>query len=45
MTLTLTDDLNLNLGTKEKVLPQGIDMLNRKTLPRKIKKLWPILKF
>ena len=37
----LTDDLD----TREKVLPQGIQLLNMKAISLTIQKLWPILKF
>ena len=42
-TLTLTDDLDL--GTTEKALPQGIHIWNIKALPLNILKLMPMLNF
>ena len=38
VSLTLTDDLDC--GTKERVLPQGIYLLNMKALSFTIQKLW-----
>ena len=43
MTWILTDDLDL--GTEEKVLPQGIQMWNMEALSVIIRMLWPMLKF
>ena len=39
--LILTDDLD----TKEKVVPQGIHILNIKAVSLTIQKLWPMKKF